>query len=387
MARGEEKDTIGTKVESKVEGAINLAGLGAGGITGLSIAGQAPNTSITTPEGIVFTAGTIGPILGGALAGGKLSGRLQGQIAEKIDNLKPASMQNGELYLDQRDPLGIELDNTDLHQLSTERREQIHDEKRDVETVDSYVEQRLEEEDDSPEWIENLAYDEINGFQNRFTTSYKFNGDFKHGYVDEDEEVFIQAPKRGDTFQETVKRVKTWKENKDTLDQADQYLEQVLSKQGKESLNEGPVEIDIDYEFLRENEKTLRKELEGGIASPSENYDIVVTSHDGEPLPVLVGDYKADMIERRGEMVELENREEVKERKKVLGMYMDALIAEGEFEGHLGDFWIDEGYGREKTKNMFYDPEVDTVGVTDIGEYRGKDPDDMPDISVIEKYA
>lgn len=101
------------------------------------------------------------------------------------------------------------------------------------------------------------------------------------------------------------------------------------------------------------------------------------------PLPILVGEFNSDMVEQTNP----DAGENVPERKRVLGMYMDALIHEGEFEGHLADFWYDEGHGRKKTRNMFYDPETDTVGVTDIGEHTGSEPDHMPDISLEERFS
>lgn len=387
MARGEEKDTLGTKFESKLRSAISLTGAGTGGAVGLSLLGNSGANTITNPEGVAVTAGAIGSMAGGAVLGSKIAGKIDGGIADRIDGLKPAYFQSGELFLDSTDPFDLGITRQNFRNMDQSRKDEIAAElgKEDVNKTDIY---RAESENSlRSDWLNEIVYGPINGFQDSFKTHVGYSGDFKEGYVDENEEVFVQAPRKGDTFEEAMKEVKIWKENKETLERADQYIDQVLSNEGTETVSEGFVEIEIDYDFLKDNEETLRNEVEGGIMTPSDNYDIVVTSHEGEPLPVLAGDFNSEMVERGRDLYDLENWEEVQERKQVLGMYMDALMAEGEFEGHFGDFWYSEGYGREKTKNMFYDPETDTVGVTDIGERNGGEPDEMPDINIEERYA
>jgi hypothetical protein len=388
MARGEEKDTIGTKVESKVKGAVGWTGLGAGGATAISITMQNPDANMLTPEGAALTTGMLGSLAGGLVLGGKMSQQIDGQIADRIDSMKPQSMKSGEIYLDGTDPFDLRLDSSD-YSLSKEQKQQIKEEYELEEVrhhnVTHYVHDQLNDEGQADEWVEELGLGEINGFQREFRAQGGDSGSFKRGYVDEEQEYFVQAPKRGDTFQEALERVETWKENKEALDQADQYLDQVLEKEGTEEVSKGLVDIEIDYDFLQENEEILREEIEDGVMTPSENYDIVVTSHDGDPFPVLVGEYNADMVEHG--VPEEVSSDELTHRKQVVGMYMDSLVNEGVFEGTFGDYWKDEGYGREQTKNMFYDAETDTVGVTDVGEYKGEAPDDMPDLSIAEQYA
>jgi hypothetical protein len=391
MARGEEKSTVGTWVESKVQGSLALSGLGAGAATGLSLVGSSGANSVANPEGAAITAGALGSIAAGGIAGLKIAGKIDGKVAERIDNLKPSRFQDGELYLDERDPFGLEVSKHELQRLDDSRLEQVRNYS-SIEVIDEFdlfrdLYRMAEEKDEVDEWVDERVYGEINGFRGDFRTNRNYSGDFKTGYVDRENEVFVQAPKHGDTFEGAMERVQTWRENNETLDQADQYLDQILENEGTKTASRGLIDIEIDYDFLRKHEETLRDEVEGGIMTPSENYGIVVTSHEGEPLPVLVGDFNQDMVERGSDMYDLEDSEEVKNRKQILGMYMDALMEEDEFEGHLADYWFDEGCGREATKNMFYDLETDTVGVTDIGEHMGSEPDQMPDITLEERYA
>jgi len=389
MARGEDKNTIGTKIEDKVMGAVSFAGFGAGGASGLYLASLSGESHINSPEGAAALGGLIASIGVGTIGGVKIASKLDSQIADRIDNLKPASIQDGELYLDSRDPFEIGIERSEFQRLPDEKMQQIREYSgtESPNKFDLYMMDR--EQDRTDEWIDDIIYGEINGFHSDFKTNTRYRGTFKTGYVDREKEVFVQAPIKGDTFNEAMKRVQTWKENKETLDQADQYLEQVLSKKGTESHFNGFTNIEVDYDFLQQHEDTLRKEVEDGIMTPSENYNIVVTSHNGEPLPVLVGDFNSEMVEKESNIYSQENSEEILNRRQILGMYMDALMVEGEFEGRLGDFWYSESekYGREQTKNMFYDSKTDTVGVTDIGECLGDEPDHMPDISIEERYS
>lgn len=387
MGRGEDKNTIGTWVESKVQDAITLTGLGTGSAAGFSLIGASATNSISSPEGLAVTAGAIGSLAAGGLAGGKVAGKVDGTIADKIDRKKPSRLQNGEIHLDSRDPFELGITNGEFQQLDDKQIDQVREYTGDQSPNKFDLYQMEQEQDQVDEWVDEKIFGDINGLQGEYKTNINYSGDFKTGYVDRDQEEFVQAPRNGDTFDEAMERVQTWKENKETLDQADQYLDEILEKEGKRTASTGLVDIEINYDLLRENEDTLREELEGGISTPSENYDIVVTSHDGDPLPVLVGDFNSEMIERGSDLYDLENSEEVQERKQVLGMYMDALMEEEEFEGHIADYWFSEGQGRENTKNMFYDPETDTVGVTDIGEYVGEEPEEVPEVSVEERYA
>jgi len=391
MARDGEKNTIGQKIESMTQELGAFTGVGVGSPPAVYTATTVESLS---PETVLLTAGSIASLIGGVYAGRKLSDRLEGNIAERIDSLKPGSMRSGELYLNSRDPFEILPDERDLNSLSREQREKVTQQTErdptDAFSLAEYSQQEIESQQ-AEKWVEEIAFGEIDGLQGQYWSSYDFCGAFKTGYLDEANEVFVQAPTKGDTFQETLENVQSWKENKETLDQAEKYIDQVLEKTGTKVVSNGENlgQTEIDYDFLREKEEILRQEIEGGIMTPSENYDVVITSYEGQPLPILVGEYNPDMVEGENKIGE-QKAQEVEQRKQVLGMYMDTLIEEQVFEGVPGDFWYQETVedGRKQTKNMFYDPEQDRVGLTDIGEYRSgtKTPEDLPQVDVKQPY-
>ncbi|MFB6158994.1 MAG: hypothetical protein ABEJ95_05055 [Candidatus Nanohalobium sp.] len=317
--------------------------------------------------------------------------RISKRIRDSISQAIPSSLQSEKKFVHFSDPLGLAVDFEDVESLSPEQKKEVKNSKGEINeyTLAVFADEEIKA-GDPEDWVEKVAYGEIKGFEDRFRTTRDISGTFKQGYIDENQKVFIQAPRRAGTFQESLEHVRTWKENKETLDEADKYLDQILSKKDREKAFTDNAEIKVDYGFLRENEESLRKIVNGGIKTPSEEYDTVITSRKGareqEPLPVLVGEYNDNMLEEENEKEKLENYEEIKHREKVLGMYMDALIKEDVFEGVKADYWMNLGSEREGTKNMFYDPEEDTVGVTDLGEHQGNRPEEIPDIDIDPQY-
>jgi hypothetical protein len=240
----------------------------------------------------------------------------------------------------------------------------------------------------SEEWIEQLGLGNIEGLDRRFRKPLDHSGDYKVGYVDEHKDYFLQVPKKGETFSEKFERVKTWKENKKTLNQAQKYIDEVLQESGRKTVFRNNVPLEIDYDYLRNRERVLRDEIEDGITTPSEDYNIIVTECDGQPLPVMIGEFNTSMIEDQSELEDLDNYEEIIERQKVVAMYMDSMIDQGLFENALEEYWYGRTNGREGIKNMFYDVEDDSVGIVDLGEKRGDaSPNRTPEVELPSKYT
>jgi len=300
-----------------------------------------------------------------------------------------ARNKEGALDLDEQDPLELGLENSDIEALETEHENEVRD-RMGVAIVmpsdmERYVEQQVEQ-GELNDWVREIGFGEIKGLEGQFRTNKFHTGTYKQGYIDQQNQVFVQAPKRGDTFQETLERVQTWKNNKEVLDEADRYLEQILEREGTETVETELREITLDYDFLRENEELLRKDIENGIITPSKDYQVIISSQRGEPIPLMVSEYRQDMMEHD---LDVENPEQVKKRKEVLGTYMDALINEGVFESAIGDYNVPLKYQKTSkgTRNMFYDPEKDRVGLTDLGEHiNGQAQPEIPEIDIKPPY-
>lgn len=295
------------------------------------------------------------------------------------------------LKLDSKNPFQIG-ENLDIEDLDTQHLDRIRHEL-DLEGrvsnhhLDRFIKDELDRQE-SLKWVENKALGNINGIGTRFRRPLSHGGDYKQGYVGEDKQLFVQVPKKGETFEEKLERVYTWKKNKEKLDQADQYIDQILDNQGIKTVFRSNEPLEIDYRYLNNNEDILKDEITGGIPTPSENYEILITEQDEQPIPVLLGEYNQEMIEDHRELSSRENYEDILERQKTVAMYIEGLIEEGLFENAFEEYWYGRQNGPEGIKNMFYQPEDDIVGVTDIGEKRSRGtPENMPDITVPRKYA
>lgn len=287
------------------------------------------------------------------------------------------------------DPFDLSEETPDPNSLELPERVNIR-ERLDVnivmeEDVATFAEIQMSQEEPD-QWFVEEVHSEIPGLDPEFRTNDWHSGTYKHGYVDRNNELFIQVPKRGANFQEQLERVQVWRENIKTLNNAEEYLEQILDKKGVEIVNHQRIS-EIDYDFLSRNEELLRKDVEGGISKPCEEYQMIITSNDQHPIPLLIGEYNPEITEEQIGMNE--ESEEVLKRKKLLGTYIDALASLGEYQSCTGDYLIPEHeQGRfGETKNMFYDPETDIVGVKDLGEQVVENPDQTPDTAVSEEYA
>jgi len=237
-------------------------------------------------------------------------------------------------------------------------------------------------------WIGQLGLGSIKGLDRRFRKPLDHSGDYKVGYVDEYKNYILQVPKKGETFSEKLERVKIWKENKETLNQAQKYIDEIMAESGRKTVFRDNVPLEVDYDYLQNRESVLRDEIGDGIITPSEDYNIIVTECNSQPLPVMIGEFSTSMIENQSELEDLDNYEEIIERQKVVAMYMDSMIDQGLFENALEEYWYGRTNGREGIKNMFYDIENDRVGVVDLGEKRGRaSPNRMPEVKIPSKYT
>lgn len=306
----------------------------------------------------------------------------------RAENTRARNKQ-GALELEEQDPLELGLENSDIESLEIELEQQVRDELGVALVMSSHMERYVEKQVEAgevDEWVKQIGFGEIKGLEGQFRTNASHTGTYKQGYIDEQNEIFVQAPKRGDTFQETLQRVQTWKNNKQALQEADKYLDGILGREGTETVETELREMTLDYDFLSENEKMLRKDVENGIMTPSQQYQVIISSHNGEPIPLMVSQYREDMMEHE---LDVENEEQVKKRKKVLGTYIDALINEGVFESAVGDYNVPLKYRKteKETRNMFYDPQQDRVGLTDLGEHiNGQAQPEIPEIDINPPY-
>ena len=310
------------------------------------------------------------------------------EVVSSLDDLLN-SFRTESLDLNQENPFQIgeelELGNLDPDQLqkvvNSFETDSISNYK-----LNRFFQQELDE-GGSEEWIEQLGLGEVKGLDLRFRKPLDNSGDYKLGYVDEHKDYFLQVPRKGETFSEKLERVKIWKENKETLDQAQKYIDEILRESGRKTVFRGNVPLEIDYDYLQSHEDILRDEIEDGVPTPSQDYDIIITEQDGQPLPVMVGEFNTSMIENRRELEDLDNYEEIVERQKVVAMYMDAMIDQGLFENALEEYWYGRTSKREGIKNMFYEVENDRVGVVDLGEKKDRtSPDRMPEVTVPREY-
>lgn len=212
--------------------------------------------------------------------------------------------------------------------------------------------------DDAGEAVEKIVYDEVNGLKGEYklVDNNTRSSVFWATYVDREQETLLQAPRNGDNFQDRIERVKRVQENKRVLDQADQYLDQVLEHEENQKVSHGTV----DYEWLQKNEDIVRKEIEGGINTAADNYETVVVDAGGTPVPTIVADYNDDLDDWRDDTCFREN----KVRFKAIGKYIDALIHQGIFTAVPNDYF-DEYDGMS---DMYIDTDTGEIGVSDLGE-------------------
>lgn len=224
---------------------------------------------------------------------------------------------------------------------------------------------------------------QIDGIDRELMTAPYAIGANKMGYKDKEEEILVQVPKdlEYENFERALEQVNTWKQNYETLEQADHHLDEILDRDGVVPVNRSTSYAVIDYNFLNENEEMLRRDVEGGIASPTDNCEVLITSFNGEPLPVLVSDYNSDITEAPESSNE--DFEEIQKRRKLLGTYMHALVEHGYFEASDGDFWFFSKEDPEIVTNTFYNPETLEVGVSDLGEkLEYSEEPDMPNVTL-----
>ena len=206
--------------------------------------------------------------------------------------------------------------------------------------------------------VEKIVYGEVNGLEGEYKLidNNPRSSRFWATYVDREEETLLQAPRKRNSFEDSLERVERVRENKEVLDQADEYLDQVLEVDENRTVGDNT----IDYEWLQENEELVREEIEGGIETASEEYQSAIVEVKGQAVPVIVADYN-DQLDNWVEDTDFQENED---RFRAVGKYIDALIEQGVYTAVPNDYF-DEHYG---VNDMYINEETGEVGVSDLGE-------------------
>lgn len=389
--------SLGDKIENSANTVLGLSSSLAGIVAGGYAAHLAADIA-TVPEGASLLT-LPGGLATGAAAGAQLTHR--NNIGEKIDGLNPlhnASESSESSSYRGEDPLDTHpRDIKEIRSmLEPEEKEEIveigessmtvHE---DLDTVLNPSERSLlskvfqpgydpadyfsgehrlfltigseAKREDTSEAVEKIVYDEVKGLKGEYKLldNNTRSSVFWATYVDQEQETLLQVPRDGEDFQDRIERVERVRENKKVLDQADQYIDQVLENKENQKIRHGRV----DYEWLQKNEDIVRQEIEGGIETAADNYETIVVEANGNPVPVLVAEYNDEMDDWRDDTSYREN----KNRFRAVGKYIDALIHQGIFTAVPNDYFDDY----DGMNDMYIDSVTGEIGVSDLGELPG----------------
>lgn len=178
-----------------------------------------------------------------------------------------------------------------------------------------------EQSENPPEWCKEVLSKRIPGFEEPYY--FLDEGAYKITYVNHEEGKIVQLPYGQRNFEERLKQVLTWKRNAEVLQEHD-------------------------------------------IATASEHYEIMITEIRGKRVPLLVGDYKEDLVtlETRPEYIDEGEWNQIKTEGKELGAKVESLVQNGEIvSGAQQDYTHDLAQA-----NMGYEPDKGVV-VIDLGEF------------------